>query len=322
MAKGLVGTANDQTITTAAAFIPQMWSDEVIATYQKNLVIANLVTRINHKGKKGDTINIPVPTRGSATLKGENSLVKIQGDTHGNKAVLIDTHYEYSVLIEDMAEVQALSSLRRFYTEDAGYALSTQVDTSLFNRAAHLQGGNGVVGDGATAWNKAKVFNANGVLTDWLRAGAGNGITLTAGGDNAIRGMIENLDLADVPQDGRAFILTPRQYTDLLGLPRFTEQAFIGDGNAIKTGKVGMIYGIEVYVTNNMGTTICATNSVVHDIGLLIHKDALCLAEQVGVRSQSQYMQQYLGDLYTADTIYGCQALRDTAGFAFVTARA
>jgi len=319
MAKGLVGTANDQTITTAASFIPQMWSDEVIATYQKNLVIANLVTRINHKGKKGDTINIPKPVRGSATIKAKNAVVTIQGDTHGTVAVSIDTHYEYSVLIEDMAEVQALSSLRRFYTEDAGYALSTEVDTSLFNKAALLQGGNGNVG--ASGWNKAKVFNNAGVLVDWNRAGNGNAITLTVGGDNAIRGMIENLDLADVPQDGRAFVMTPRQYTDLLGLARFTEQAFIGDGNAIKTGKVGMIYGIEVYVTNNMGTTQCATNNVVHDIGLLIHKDALCLAEQVGVRSQSQYMQQYLGDLYTADTIYGCQALREASGFAFVTDR-
>ena len=319
MAKGLVGTANDQTITTAASFIPQMWSDEVIATYQKNLVIANLVTRINHKGKKGDAINIPVPVRGSATVKAANAKVTIQGDTHGTKQVSIDTHYEYSVLIEDMAEVQALSSLRRFYTEDAGYALSTQVDTSLFDRAAHLQGGNGAVG--ASGWNKAKVFSAPGVLTDWVRTGTGNAITMAAGGDNAIRGMLENLDLADVPQDGRAFIMTPRQYTDLLGISRFTEQQFIGDGNAIKTGKVGMIYGVEVYVTNNMGTTTAATNAVVHDIGLLIHKDALCLAEQVGVRSQTQYMQQYLGDLYTADTIYGVMELRDTAGFAFITAR-
>ena len=319
MAKGLVGTANDQTITTAASFIPQMWSDEVIATYQKNLVIANLVTRINHKGKKGDAINIPVPVRGSATIKAANAKVTIQGDTHGTKQVVIDTHYEYSVLIEDMAEVQALSSLRRFYTEDAGYALSTQVDTSLFNEAANLQGGDGSVG--ASGWNKAKVFTAPGVLSDWVRTGTGNAITMAAGGDNAIRGMLENLDLADVPQDGRAFIMTPRQYTDLLGISRFTEQQFIGDGNAIKTGKVGMIYGVEVYVTNNMGTTTAATNAVVHDIGLLIHKDALCLAEQVGVRSQTQYMQQYLGDLYTADTIYGVMELRDTAGFAFITAR-
>ena len=317
MATGVIGT-NDQTITTAATFIPELWSDEVIASYQKNLVIANLVTRIGHKGKKGDTINIPTPVRGSATAKGENSLVKIQGDTHGNTALNIDKHYEYSVLIEDMAEVQALSSLRRFYTEDAGYALATQVDLDLFNEAANLNGGSGSTG--ASGWNKAQVFDSSGVLSDWDNAGTGNAIALSAGGDNAIRGMIEKLDLADVPQDGRAFVLTPRQYTDMLGIARYTEQAFIGDGNAIKTGKVGMIYGIEVYVTNAMGTTNSADGTV-HDVGLLIHKDAMALVEQLGVRSQTQYMQQYLGDLYTADTIYGVGEMRDTAGFAFITDR-
>jgi len=318
MATGVIGT-NNQTVTTAATFIPELWSDEVIATYQKNLVLANLVTRINHKGKKGDTINIPTPVRGSATSKGENSLVKIQGDTHANTALSIDKHYEYSVLIEDMAEVQALSSLRRFYTEDAGYALSTQVDLDLFNKAAALNGGNGTAGN--SGWNKAVVFNNAGVLADWDRSGTGNAVSLATGGDAAIRAMVEKLDLADVPQDGRAIVLTPRQYTDMLGIQRYTEQAFIGDGNAIKTGKVGMIYGIEVYVTNAMGTTQCATGSVVHDIGLVLHKDAMALVEQLGVRSQSSYMQEYLGDLYTADTIYGVGEMRDTSGFAFVTDR-
>ena len=318
MATGVIGT-NNQTVTTAATFIPELWSDEVIASYQKNLVLANLVTRINHKGKKGDTINIPTPVRGSATSKGENSLVKIQGDTHGNTALSIDKHYEYSVLIEDMAEVQALSSLRRFYTEDAGYALSTQVDLDLFNKAAALNGGNGTAGN--SGWNKAQVFDSAGVLSDWDRSGTGNAVSLATGGDAAIRAMIEKLDLADVPQDGRAIVLTPRQYTDMLGIQRYTEQAFIGDGNAIKTGKVGQIYGIDVYVTNAMGTTQCATGSVVHDIGLVLHKDAMALVEQLGVRSQSSYMQEYLGDLYTADTIYGVGEMRDTSGFAFVTDR-
>jgi len=318
MATGVIGT-NNQTVTTAATFIPELWSDEVIASYQKNLVLANLVTRINHKGKKGDTINIPTPVRGSATSKGENALVKIQGDTHGNTALSIDKHYEYSVLIEDMAEVQALSSLRRFYTEDAGYALSTQVDLDLFNTAAKLNGGNGTAGN--SGWNKAQVFTNAGVLSDWDRSGTGNAISLATGGDAAIRGMIEKLDLADVPQDGRAIVLTPRQYTDMLGIQRYTEQAFIGDGNAIKTGKVGQIYGVDVYVTNALGTTQCATGSVVHDIGLVLHKDAMALVEQLGVRSQSSYMQEYLGDLYTADTIYGVGEMRDASGFAFVTDR-
>ena len=53
-------------------------------------------------------------------------------------------------------------------------------------------------------------------------------------------------------------------------------------------------------------------------VGVLLHKDALALAEQVGVRSQTQYQQQYLGDLFTSDTIYGVGELRNNAGIAFV----
>ena len=36
--------SNHQTTTTAANFIPELWSDEVIAGYKKNLVLGNLVT--------------------------------------------------------------------------------------------------------------------------------------------------------------------------------------------------------------------------------------------------------------------------------------
>jgi hypothetical protein len=38
----------------------------------------------------------------------------------------------------------------------------------------------------------------------------------------------------------------------------------------------------------------------------------------MSVRSQTQYKQEYLGDLFTADTIYGVGELRDDAGLAFV----
>ena len=141
MAKGIIGTTNNQTVTTGAQFIPEIWSDETIAAYKSNLVVANLVTRLNHKGKKGDTIHIPTPVRGSATIKAANTKVTIQGDTHNTTNLSIDKHYEYSVLIEDITEVQALSSLRKFYTDDAGYALAKQVDTDLLNLTEGLQGG-------------------------------------------------------------------------------------------------------------------------------------------------------------------------------------
>jgi hypothetical protein len=40
-----------QTKTTADKFIPEIWSDEVVATYKKNLVLANLIKKIAFKGK-------------------------------------------------------------------------------------------------------------------------------------------------------------------------------------------------------------------------------------------------------------------------------
>jgi hypothetical protein len=40
--------------TAAATFIPEIFSDEIIASYKKSLVLANLVRKMSMKGKKGD----------------------------------------------------------------------------------------------------------------------------------------------------------------------------------------------------------------------------------------------------------------------------
>jgi len=300
--------SNHNTTTTAANFIPELWSDEVIAGYKKNLVVANVVTRMSHKGKKGDTIHIPAPTRGAANAKQASTQVILNTATHGEKQVSINKHYEYSVLIEDIVEVQALQSLRRFYTDDAGYALATQVDTDLVNLWAALQGGSAysaavIGGDGTTAWSGTANTNT------------GNGTDI---GDAGIRKMILALDNADVPMDNRVLVIPPIAANDLLGINRFTEQQYIGSGDAIKTGKIGMIYGVDVYVSSNCPTVTAADTSTDYRAGALFHKDAFVLAEQMGVRSQTQYKQEYLGDLFTADTLYGVSELRDNAGIAFV----
>ena len=301
-----LGTAQ-QTVTTAANFIPELWSDEVIAGYKKNLVLGNLVTKINHSGKKGDTIHIPAPVRGSANAKAANTQVVLQGDTHSVVNLSIDKHYEYSVVIEDITETQALASLRRFYTDDAGYALATQVDDDLFTIMEGLQGGT-VGGSGAALWEKAVIGGHGATLY------TGNSSNATDITDAGIRRMILTLDNADVPMDNRSLVLPPIAMNDMLGINRFTEQAYIGDGSAIKTGKIGSIYGIDVYISSNCPSI----NSNAQRVGLMIHKDAVALVEQLSVRSQTQYKQEYLGDLFTSDTIYGVGELRNDGGVAFV----
>ena len=47
---------------------------------------------------------------------------------------------------------------------------------------------------------------------------------------------------------------------------------------------------------------------------ILSHKDTMVLAEQQAIRSQTQYKQEWLGTLYTADTLYGVQVMRPDAG--------
>ena len=298
--------SNQVTTTIANNFIPELWSDEVIGAYKKNLVVANLVTKLSHKGKKGDTIHIPVPARGSASAKAANTQVTLSAATNSVVNVSIDQHYEYSKLIEDIAEVQSLASMRKFYTDDAGYALATQVDTKLFSLGEGLQGGT-VGGTGAAAWETA-VIGSNGST-----AYTGNSTNAADITDAGIRRMILTLDNADVPMDNRSLIVPPIAANDMLGINRFTEQQFIGSGDAIRTGKIGQIYGVDVFITSNAPTPAGTDRA-----GMLLHRDALVLAEQLGVRSQTQYKQEYLGDLFTSDTIYGVAELRNDAGVAFV----
>ena len=287
-----------------------MWSDEVIGAYKSNLVTANLVTKLSHKGKKGDTIYIPVPARGAASAKAANTQVTLSAATNTAVTVTINKHYEYSKLIEDIAEVQSLASMRKFYTDDAGFALATQVDTDLVTLWEGFQGGT-VAGADAAAWEKA-VIGGNGATLY-------NGATTNASDitDAGIRAMILALDNADVPMDNRSLVLPPVAANDLLGIARFTEQQFIGNGDAIRTGKIGQIYGVDVYVSSNCPTTTTA-DTATDRVGCLMHKDAFALAEQVSVRSQTQYKQEWLGDLFTSDTLYGVAELRNTAGISFV----
>lgn len=291
--------------TRAATFIPEIWSDEVIAAYKQNLVMAPLVNKMSFKGKKGDTLHIPKPTRGVANAKVTETAVTLQAATESEVQVLINKHFEYSRLIEDITEVQALASLRKFYTGDAGYALARQVDTDLIRLGRGVQGGNGTA-----AYNKA-VIGGNG--TTEYTSGSPNATALT---DAGIRAVIQRLDDADVPMDGRYLVIPPVARNTLMGLARFTEQAFVGEtggGNTIRNGQIGDIYGVKVFVSTNADT---ATGSGDPRIALMFHKDAFVLAEQMGVRSQTQYKQEYLANLYTADILYGVQELRDEAAVA------
>jgi hypothetical protein len=231
--------------------------------------------------------------------------------------VTINRHFEYSRLIEDIVEVQALSSLRQFYTEDAGYALAVQVDNDL--HAAGTGFGNG----GAIVFSPAETdyqhtgcfFNDNGTTTQYTDD------TLVAGDeftDAFFRDMIQKLDDNNVPMENRNLIIPPATRNAIMGIDRYVSSDFVS-GGTVNNGLIGNLYGVDVYVSANCRTIESAADNTVGAVdtraALLFHSEAVVMAEQMAVRSQTQYKQEYLSTLYTADTLYGVQVYRPEAGF-------
>ena len=95
-----------------------------------------------------------------------------------------------------------------------------------------------------------------------------------------------------------------------MGIDRYVSSDFVS-GQATQTGLIGNLYGVDVYVSANCRTIeTAANNSAGGDVraALLFHTDALVMAEQQAVRSQTQYKQEYslLCTLRTASTVSKC----------------
>lgn len=331
------------TVSTAGYFVPEQWSDEVIAAYKAKLVVGNLVRRMNFKGKKGDTIHLPVPTRGSASAKAAATAVTVVADSNTEVQVLINKHYEYSRFYEDIAEMQSHATMRQFYTDDGGYALAKQIDQDLMLLGHYWQSGNATVSI-TNMWETAKIGGDGSTAFDG--SGDGNGTALT---DVGLRTAIQLLEDSDVNSGELNFVIPPVEAKVLRGIPRFSEQAFVGSGDVIKTGRLGNLYGVEIFQSSNCpwlhveatddttitlfsGTASSTTgtdafglsydftghSATKYRVCSLFHKEANVLAEQQSIRTQSQYKQEYLSTLVTSDTVYGVKNVRTYAGVALI----
>ena len=284
-------TGSAVTKATAKTFIPAIWSDEIIAAYEKSIVMKPLVKSIKMSGKKGDTIHIPMPTRSDANVKAAEKQVTLIANTEGEKVITIDQHWEFSKLIEDIVEKQALSSLRSFYTSDAGYALARKVDSDLiaasdgWDHKIDSLGGN----PGSSADPHVE----------------GNALEFC---DQAFRDAIQLLDDADVPMENRKLVIPPSARNQIMGIDRYVSSDFV-NGRGVVNGKIGELYGVDIYTSTNL-----TANASGEKPCLLFHTDALVMAEQMGIRTQTQYKQEYLADLMTADTLYGFDVYRPECG--------
>ena len=317
-----LGANND---TIGEQFVPEVWGQAVLDSFNKNTVMSKLGTDLSALAAGGgDKINLPhvgTPIVKPVTQNAEVLTLDVSGtDTATSTTLTIDQHHAAPIWIPDSVKAQASYDLFSLYASQMGYAVARAVDNYIaYSIVSNLETALGS-GDGISSTTAAVE-----VGTSFTEANLASLMGLIIG---------ETGDTNDW-----ALVLSPVTYGALANVGSAFDQgtnAPLG-ANFASTGVVGKLLGMPVVMSNNAymdvasvsadaekgltawtgfdtGSSGAATADDDHLMGFAIHKSALYTAIQAqGVKRS--YQHTYMQDLVSYDALYGCVVRNaDSAG--------
>lgn len=296
MATGNIGK------TQIDAFVPEIWSKEVIKETVNQSIFSNLVRR-DFEGdiqNEGDVVHVALFSAVTSGDKQANTAVTFTNYSETTIDITIDKHKYFAFRVEDIASVQSSPDLLTGYAGQGALELSRVVDVEIAT----------LITDATITQNVGAQTSSTAAYTD---------IT-----DAVIRNAIQLLDEANAPASDRYLVISPAQKNAMLGIAKFVEADKLGDNVTLKTGLFGMIYGVHVFISNNLVDT-ASVASVASSGGaseipqvlarkncMLFHREAFALAMQLGPRVQADYNLSHLATEVVGDELYGADVLRPT----------
>ena len=290
MSKHYQGNAG--TNTTDQHFIPEIWADGIYKYFERKSVFRGLVDDYSalFAGKGyGDVLHIPEMSLISASDKSAGADVSYDATATTETQLTVNKHKYVAKLFEDLTLIQSEADLVEKYSRMMGEALSRQVDADIWSELQNLEDSLNLADDD----------------------------TLTAG---KFEEALATLGEADIPyMDGEcAMVVNPTLFADILNPSAGIAQYFIrndavGEGNrGLRSGLVGSLYGIDVYMSNTVDTANEGGAGANTISGAIFHKSAVAFASQQDVRVQSEYSIDALGTKVVADLLYGVKRIDDT----------
>ena len=125
--------------------------------------------------------------------------------------------------------------------------------------------------------------------------------------------VLANLYSQDIDPNDCSMALSNLLLADILDPAAGVAQYFIrqdasGEGQGLRTGAVGLIYGMNVFHTAAAPTA--TTNDLA--VGAIYPSNACAIAVQQDIRVQAQYDVAYLGTKVVADIIYGMKLIDES----------
>ena len=172
MATGIV-----RSTTEAAAYVPEIWSLEVIEEYYKNFLFGGLLDRSFEELQKagfGDTINVPQVTAVAnfGTITQGNDVPEYAQVSEGTTTINVTTYEGLRIGWPSVTQIQAMPSLRQNYTREMGLEAAKAIDTScavLVTSIGQTVGGLGTdLTDDEILRGEQYIMDANAPPGDWF----------------------------------------------------------------------------------------------------------------------------------------------------------
>lgn len=286
---------------SGSAFIPEIWSGKLQVKFYKSTVLAE-ITNNDWEGEiknQGDTVHIrSIPTITiSSYTKGMN--LSNQVPTSTPIELTIDKGKYFSVIVDDVDEVQADVRLMDIFTNDAGEQMKISIDNDVLNNvAADAAAAN----QGATA----------GAISGNIDLGT-TGAPVAVDKNNVLDTIInvgQVLDEQNVPEDGRWMVVTP-WFASLLKTSDLRQAYLTGDDvSPLRNGKLGMIDRFTLFVSNNIDTVVDGGANCYHFLAGT--RDAISFASQI-TNVESLRSTTTFGNIVRGLNVYGYKVVKPEA---------
>lgn len=306
----LVSGAYPQYSGAGSKFIPEIWSGKLQVKFYKSTVLAEITNNdwegeIKGSGDKVHIRSIPTITIRDYT-KGLNLTNEVPESTPIE--LTIDKGKYFSVVCDDVDEVQADVRLMDMFTNDASEQMKIAIDSnvlsSVYTDAAAANKGTtaGVI---SANINLGTANNARAVTKDTVLD-----LILDAG---------QVLDEQNVPEDGRWMVITP-WIAALLKKSDLRQAYLTGDDTSpLRNGKIGMIDRFTLFVSNNLttvadnaGTTATNADDFQGTYLMAGTKDAISFASQI-TNVETLRAQSTFGNIVRGLNVYGFKVVKPEA---------
>jgi len=299
-------TGSTGNLLQSTGFIPELWSGKLIEKFYASTVLA-AISNTDYEGEiksKGDRVKIRTKPTISIHDYDADGLLGLDRPTGGTVELYIGNGKYFSLILDDVMEVQSDLNVLSMWSDDAAQQLKITVDRDVLG---------GIVGGMAAA----NVGVAAGIITGSINLGT-KGSPIATVGRNPGVGQVELVDVLmrmgqvldeqNIPEVGR-WVVMPSWAGRMIKQSELRQAFLSGDAvSMVRNGRLGMVDRFTLYISNLLPTSATdSTNFAAGEYPIFAgHSHGLTFASQIS-KVETLRSELTFGQILRGLQVYGYQ---------------